>query len=181
MAAGVPSPNGGKEPKPADFIHPFPRYTAVTIEDDKAMKLTHISMVARDADKMSAFYTAVFGCEEYRSPRTLSGEAVSRGNGQPNSEIYSIWLKFPAQEKPFFELLEYKSSTDRPEPQVDEHGFRHLSFETNDIQTTITKIFEAGGSRLGEITNFGTTDEPFLIVYVRDCEGNILELEQPPF
>ena len=43
----------------------------------------------------------------------------------------------------------------------------------------MTAIFEAGGSQLGEITNFGTADEPFLIVYVRDYEGNILELEQP--
>lgn len=142
------------------------------------MKLVHISMVARDADKLSAFYKAVFGCMEHRPPRTLTGEAVSRGNGLPNSVIYSIWLKFPAQEKPFLELLEYKSSTNRPEPRVDELGLSHLSFEVKDIETTMTNIFETGGSPLGEITNFGTTDNPFLIVYVRDCEGNILELEQ---
>lgn len=144
------------------------------------MKLAHISIAARDADKLSAFYIAVFKCEQCRSPKTLSGEAVSRGNGLPNSEIYSIWLRFPKQEKPFLELLEYKSSVTRNEPCVDEHGFRHLSFETADIHATMTTIFEAGGTRLGEITNFGTTNRPFLIVYLRDCEGNILELEQPP-
>ncbi|MBL4784481.1 MAG: hypothetical protein JKY49_03540 [Cohaesibacteraceae bacterium] len=43
----------------------------------------------------------------------------------------------------------------------------------------MSKILEAGGSSIGEITNFGTTDNPFLIVYMRDCEGNVLELEQP--
>lgn len=144
------------------------------------MKLAHISITARDADKLSAFYSAVFGCEQCRSHKTLSGEAVSRGNGLPNSVIYSIWLKFPAQEKPFLELLEYKCSPDRLEPRVDELGLCHLSVEVDDIQATMAKVFEAGGSQLGETTNFGTPDKPFLIVYVRDCEGNILELEQPP-
>jgi predicted enzyme related to lactoylglutathione lyase len=142
------------------------------------MKFAHISIAARNADKLSAFYTKVFDCEELRPPRTLSGEAVSRGNGLPNSIIYSIWLKFPDQKMPFLELLEYKSSVDRPEPRVDEIGISHLAFQLNDIQTTMADIVKAGGSALGEVTNFGTADEPFLIVYMRDCEGNILELEQ---
>ncbi|MCQ0090236.1 VOC family protein [Roseovarius sp. M141] len=143
------------------------------------MKLAHISITARSADRLSAFYTNVFGCEEMRPPRTLSGEAVSRGNGLPRSVIYSIWLRFPDQETPFLELLEYESSDDRLEPGVDEIGISHLSFQLDNIQSIMTNIVKAGGSTVGEITNFGTIEEPFLIVYMRDCEGNILELEQP--
>lgn len=142
------------------------------------MKLAHVCLVARDADKLSAFYSAVFGCEELRPPRTLSGDVVSRGNGLPDCVIYSIWLRFPGQEKPFLELHEYESSKDRAEPSVDALGIGHLSVEVEDVRSTMTKVLEAGGKALGEITNFGTIDAPFLIVYVRDCEGNILELEQ---
>lgn len=143
------------------------------------MKLAHISIAARSADRLAAFYTDVFDCEEMRPPRTLSGEVVSRGNGLPNSVIYSIWLRLPDQKTPFLELLEYESSADRVEPRVDEIGLSHLAFQLVDIASTMTNILKAGGTALGEITNFGTADEPFLIVYMRDCEGNILELEQP--
>jgi predicted enzyme related to lactoylglutathione lyase len=143
------------------------------------MKLAHISIAARSADRLAAFYAGVFGCAEIRPPRTLSGEVVSRGNGLPNSVIYSIWLKFLDQETPFLELLEYKSSVDCVEPKVDEIGLSHLAFQVADIASTMTTILKAGGKALGEITNFGTADEPLLIVYMRDCEGTILELEQP--
>ena len=142
------------------------------------MKLAHISITARDADKLCAFYIAVFDCKLRRPPRRLSGEAVSKGNGLPGSEIYSIWLNFPAWDMPFLEILEYKSSSDRPAPNINERGYGHLSFMIDDIHETMSKILDAGGSKLGEITNFGTAEKPFLIVYLRDCEGNILELEQ---
>jgi hypothetical protein len=56
----------------------------------------HLSRpAARDAETLAAFYVNVFKCEHLREPKVLSGEKVSRGNGLPNSEIYSIWLKFP--------------------------------------------------------------------------------------
>lgn len=143
------------------------------------MKLAHICLVARDADQLAAFYKNVFRCEYHRAPRVISGEKVSRGNGLPNAEIYSIWLKLPDHDRPFIEIHEHKITHHRPQPRVNEPGFGHLCFETGDISAALTAIIEAGGSPLGEITNFGSAERPFLIVYARDPEGNILELEQP--
>lgn len=144
------------------------------------MRLAHISITARDADRLSAFYRDVLGYEIHRPPRTLTGEAVAKGNGLPGCEIYSIWLKLPAQDGPFLELLEYSTGRDSPAPAVDRPGFSHLSFATEDIRETVRAVLDHGGSAVGEITNFGTAERPFPIVYMRDCEGNILELEQPP-
>ena len=62
---------------------------------------------------------------------------------------------------------------------VNEPGFAHLSFETDDINAALAATIDAGGAPLGEVTDFGSDDSPFLIVYLRDPEGNILELEQP--
>ncbi|AJD46317.1 hypothetical protein RGR602_PC02298 (plasmid) [Rhizobium gallicum bv. gallicum R602sp] len=39
-------------------------------------------------------------------------------------------------------------------------------------------IASAGGAQIGEVTDFGTADKPFLIAYARDPEGNLLEPEQ---
>lgn len=143
------------------------------------MKILHVSVVARDANILSAFYKTVFGCVDRRPPTTLSGEKVSRGNGPPNARIYSIWLALPDAKGPFLEILEYSNTHDRPQPRVNEPGFGHLSFEVKNIKATLAEVLNAGGKPLGKVTDFGTVNRPCLIVYVRDPEGNILELEQP--
>lgn len=143
------------------------------------MNLTHINIVARDAKKLAQFYKAIFKCDYAREPRVLTGPKVSRGNGLPNSELLSIWLKFPGCDTPFLELHEHKVSHPRAFPKVNEPGFGHLSFQVADIRKVTSEIIDAGGEPLGEITDFGGPDEPLLIVYIRDPEGNILELEQP--
>lgn len=142
------------------------------------MKLAHINLVARNAEALAAFYVNVFKCEHLREPKVLSGEKVSRGNGLPNSEIYSIWLKFPDCDAPFLEIHEHKVTHDRKRPRVNEPGFGHISFQMGDISAGLSEIIAAGGTQVGEIVDFGTAAKPFLIAYARDPEGNILELEQ---
>lgn len=142
------------------------------------MKLAHINLVARDAEALAAFYVNVLKCEPLREPRMLSGEKVGRGNGIENCEIYSIWLKFPALDRPFLEIHEHKVVHDRGQPRVNEPGFGHLSFQMDDIRAVLSEIVQAGGRQIGDITDFGTKDQPYLIAYARDPEGNILELEQ---
>ena len=113
-----------------------------------------------------------------RLPKTLSGEKVSRGNGLPDVDIYSVWLKLPGSDGPFLELLQYEKMPDRPLPQVNAPGYGHIAFEIQDIDRTIAAILQSGGQKIGEITNFGSTEAPVLLIYMRDPEGNILELEQ---
>ncbi|MGF6255366.1 hypothetical protein [Ensifer sp. LBL] len=102
---------------------------------------------------------------------------MGKGNGLANCEIYSIWLKFPALDRPFLEIHQHKVMHDRGEPRVNEPGFGHLSFHMDDIRV-LSEIIHAGGSQIGDITYFGTQDQPYLIAYARNPEGNILELEQ---
>lgn len=142
------------------------------------MKLSHINIVARDAETLAAFYVNVFKCEYLRAPKVLSGEKVSRGNGLPGSEIYSIWLSLPDCDAPFLEIHEHTVTHDRKQPRVNEPGFGHLSFQMGDVGAVLAAVIEAGGAQIGEITDFGSEDKPFLIAYARDPEGNILELEQ---
>ncbi|KQW58555.1 MULTISPECIES: VOC family protein [Ensifer] len=142
------------------------------------MKLAHINLVARNAEALAAFYMNVMKCESLREPKMVSGEKVSRGNGISNSEIYTIWLTFPELERPFLEIHEHKVTHDRDQPRVNEPGFGHLSFQMEDISVVLAEIIQAGGAQIGEITDFGTPDKPFLIAYARDPEGNVLELEQ---
>ena len=143
------------------------------------MRLLHVSLTARNADDLSAFYKGVFGFVEKRAPKRLSGEAVSRGNGLPENDIYSIWLTLPADSGPFLEIMEYADTAHRSRPAVNDPGYGHIAFEVCDLNETIEQVLRFGGALQGQITNFGTKERPHLIVYARDNEGNILELEQP--
>ncbi|MGV2052192.1 VOC family protein [Agrobacterium sp. 22-209-1] len=144
------------------------------------MRLAHINLVARDAKSLATFYVNVMKCDVLREPKTLSGEKVSRGNGLSDSEILTIWLKFPGLEWPFLEIHEHRVTLHRDLPRVNEPGFGHLAFQMEDINNALSHIIEAGGAQIGQITDFGTPGMPYLIAYARDPEGNVLELEQRP-
>ena len=144
------------------------------------MRLAHINLVARDVEALAGFYVNVMKCDVLRELKILSGEHVSRGNGLSNSEIRSIWLKFPGLEQPFLELHEHIVTHPRDQPRVNEPGFGHLAFQIEDVSSTLSNIINAGGKQIGQITDFGTPEMPHLIAYARDPEGNVLELEQRP-
>ncbi len=142
------------------------------------MKFGHVNIVARDTDRLADFYIRVFGCRDRVPRRTMSGEDVSRGNGVPNSEIYVARLSLPGVEGLFLEIFQYRDFLDRPSPAVNQPGYGHMAFEVEDINASIDAVIEAGGTRLGEITDLGTSEAPVLCIYLRDPEGNVLELEQ---
>lgn len=142
------------------------------------MRLQHINLTARDADRLAAFYRDAFQFKERRPPKRLCGDIVSRGNGLPNSEIYVIWLSISDGDGPFIEIMEYAETVERLRPLVNEPGYGHVAFEVFDLNETVRNVLKFGGVLQGEITNFGTAEEPVLIVYVRDPEGNIIELEE---
>lgn len=141
-------------------------------------RLLHISLTARDAPLLAAFYSNVFGFSERRAPTVMSGPRVSRGNGLPGSNILSIWLNMADPTGPFLEILQYTLSVEAPRPAVNAPGFGHLAFAVDGLDERLARLIQAGGSMQGKITDFGTPDRPSRIVYCRDPEGNILELEE---
>ena len=142
------------------------------------MKFGHVSMVACDADLLADFYKSVFGCEDTCPRWTMSGEHISRGNGLPGCEIYAAWLSLPGVERPFLEIFQYKTTEPRPTPAVNQPGYGHICFQVDDIHGAVDAVLKAGGAALGQVTRLGSADAPVLCVYVRDPEGNIVELEQ---
>ena len=143
------------------------------------MKFGHVSMVARDTDRLAEFYKTVFGCEDTVPRWTMSGERIARGIGMADCEIYAAWLSLPGAERPFLEIFQYASIEERPAPPVNQPGYGHICFQVDDIHAALDAVLRAGGSPLGEVTELGTKEAPVLCVYVRDPEGNVVELEQP--
>lgn len=75
--------------------------------------------------------------------------------------------------------IDIPSVANRRVTAVNDLGFGHLVFEVCDLYQTIKEVQRFRGGLQGEVTNLGTEERPHLIVYARDTEDNILELEQP--
>lgn len=142
------------------------------------MRLAHVSLTARDADRLAQFYRDAFGLVDRRPPKQLFGEYVARGSGLPNANIRSIWLCFPDFPRPFLEILGYTP----PEPvnprAVNAPGWGHIALAVGDLRATLDGVLRLGGRLQGEITTLGGPDRAFEVVYLRDPEGNVIELEQ---
>jgi len=142
------------------------------------VRINHVSLTARDAEWLAAFYHAVFGFEDRRPPRRLAGETVSRGNGLPDIGVQSFWLHLPEAPQCFLEILQYDVARERPISAVNATGLGHIALVVVDIRRTYSAILQHGGAKQGEITDLGSPERSILVVYARDPEGNILELEQ---
>jgi len=64
-------------------------------------------------------------------------------------------------------------------PGVNRSGFAHIAFGVNDVDQALQAVITAGGSTLGEVVTTQVDDVGFLrVVYARDPEGNIIELQK---
>lgn len=142
------------------------------------MRLAHLCLVARDADLIAEFYRSAFGFSDMGPAKRLSGERVSRGAGLPDAQILSIRLALPGTDGPYLEIHQYSSTVERGRPPVNATGYGHMALVVDDIHAAIGRVMQSGGMMQGEPVDLGTAEAPSLAVYMRDPEGNLVELEQ---
>ena len=144
-------------------------------------RFSHANIVSPEPERLAAFYTAVLGCEQSGPVRELAGEWLARGMGLPGARVHGCHLTLPGLEGDHLPTLEIFSLDEiRPtETDVTQAGLMHLSFSVDDIDATIERFLAEGGSMQGErshavVTGVGTA----YFAYMRDPEGNIVELQQ---
>lgn len=98
--------------------------------------------------------------------------------GLTGVHIRSIWLSMPGQDEVFLELFEFVSPDDHSIGYANTPGYAHMAIDVMDLVAACAAILRAGGSPLGEITDLGTDEIPYRAVYMRDPEGNIIELAE---
>jgi glyoxylase I family protein len=145
-----------------------------------AVRYHHTNIVARDPERLGAFYVEVFGCVRTGQDRDLGGEWLERGTGLPGARVRGFHLRLPGHgdEGPTVEIFSLDEMTDRIPSVVNRPGLMHVAFSVDDIHATLERFVKAGGSKLGEPVEApaarGVPRAGF--VYARDPEGNIVEL-----
>lgn len=139
---------------------------------------THTNLIARDWKRLAGFYQEVFGCEPVPPERDLSGPWLEAGTGVSGAHLRGIHLRLPGG-APTLEIFQYDTAPEVGLPVANQPGFMHLAFRVEDIDEAVAAILAAGGSRLGEHVRRDVPGVGILaFAYVRDPEGNILELQR---
>jgi predicted enzyme related to lactoylglutathione lyase len=142
-------------------------------------KYVHTNLVARDWRLLARFYQDVFGCVPVPPERDFSGPDLEAGTGVPGARLQGVHLRLPGQgpEGPTLEVFQY-SELDDSEPAVNRPGFAHIAFSVASVEDARAEVLLHGGSAVGDIVTLTTTTGSRVTwCYVRDPEGNVVELQ----
>jgi catechol 2,3-dioxygenase-like lactoylglutathione lyase family enzyme len=144
-------------------------------------KYVHTNLTCRDWRGLARFYCEVFGCRPKPPERDLSGEWLDRLTSIEDAHLTGIHLSLPGygNEGPTLEIFSYDNMVDASLPVVNEPGFGHLAFSVADVEEALAVLLAHGGSAVGGVTATVVPDVGTLrVVYARDPEGNIIEIQR---
>lgn len=143
-------------------------------------KYVHTNLVARDWRSLVVFYQRVFGCVPVPPERDFQGSLLEAGTGVPGARLTGMHLRLPGwgDAGPTLEIFHYDPLIDAAETSVNRPGFGHIAFEVPDVRAARETVLMEGGHSVGEVVTLLVADGRRVTwCYVRDPEGNILELQ----
>lgn len=140
----------------------------------------HVNLIAADWRKLAAFYCEVFGCVPVGMPRDLKGEALERGTGLSNAQLQGVHLRLPGhgEDGPTLEIFTYGLNDAVGPGMPNRSGFGHIAFMVDDVAAAQARVLAAGGKAHGEIVTTAANGKRVTWIYLRDPEGNLLELQR---
>ena len=129
---------------------------------------------------LAAFYQDVLGCVPVPPERDLKGPVLEAGTGVRGAELRGMHLRLPgfSSEGPTLEIFEYSEPAPGPKPAVNRPGLAHLAFSVPSVAEAQELVLAHGGTAVGEIVTLATANGAEVTwCYVRDPEGNIVELQ----
>ncbi len=143
-------------------------------------KYVHTNLIATNWRKLADFYCRVFGCYLVPPERDYRGDDLDRGTGLTKAHLYGAHLRLPGygEDGPTLEIYSYEPLAPSQPVAVNQPGFGHIAFEVDDVTQAYETVIANGGQTVGEIVTLTTSaGRHVTFCYVRDPEGNILELQ----
>jgi predicted enzyme related to lactoylglutathione lyase len=144
-------------------------------------KYVHTNLVTANWKELAEFYIKVFGCKRKPPERKLRGEWLDNLTSIRNARIEGMHLSLPGYGKdgPTLEIFQYSRMKGTKAPSVNQPGFGHIAFAVTDVKAALARVKRHGGSAVGSLIS--TTIEGvghIEVVYARDPEGNVVELQK---
>jgi len=143
-------------------------------------KYVHTNLTARDWRALVHFYCDVFGCMPKLPERDISGVWLDALTGLSSAHLQGVHLVLPgfSGDGPTLEIFSYDEMIPAAKAVANEPGFGHIAFSVADVELAMRAVLAAGGGAVGEYVETKVAGVGILkVVYARDPEGNIVELQ----
>ena len=143
-------------------------------------RYVHTNLVARDFRALAGFYQDVFGCVVVPPERNYRADELEKSTGVEGVGLEGAHMRLPGHgdNGPTLEIFQYSQQVQTARPSVINPGFAHIAFAVKDVVAAQSEVLRNGGSTVGEVTTVMTSDQRRVKwCYVRDPEGNIIELQ----
>ena len=148
----------------------------------KIKRFRHVALIVKDMNTILDFYTTVFGCMIKRDFE-IDSEEFQKGIGIENGSARCVHLILPNSDVEI-ELFQFY----HPVPiavskqQINDLGIRHFSLIIDNMDEAICELKLKGVELHSEPIRFEKPKEikGFCFVYIKDPEGNIIELNELP-
>ena len=144
-------------------------------------KYVHTNLIARDWKKLVRFYTEVFGYETKGPERDMSGAWLDSVTSLRNAHLTGVHLRLLGygEDGPTLEIFSYDELVELGMPVANQCGFAHIAFAVDDVDQALEAVIAAGGGTVGRVATTQVDGVGALrVVYARDPEGNIVELQK---
>ncbi len=143
-------------------------------------RYVHTNLIARDWQRLADFYINVFGCVLAPPVRHYDGPDIAAGTAVPGIVLDGAHLRLPGygEDGPTLEIFHYAPQQASPQSVPNQTGFGHIAFGVDNVTRACEAVLAAGGSMVGEVVrSFAPGKGNVEWAYVRDPEGNIVELQ----
>ena len=97
------------------------------------------------------------------------------------AHIHGVHLLLPGYDKegPTLEVFQYSPKRSKKLPAINMPGFAHIAFAVRNVRQMLQKVERNGGSKVGKLISASIEGVGQIeVVYARDPEGNIIELQK---
>lgn len=141
--------------------------------------VNHVGLTVSSLDRALAFYRDVLGLDVVLQ-QEKEGGYLAAITGYPGAHVRMAQLEAPAGER--IELFEYAEPMGSGRPlEPFNVGITHVCLVVDDIRAAHRRLVEAGAEPFSEPVQLDTgANAGGWDLYVRDPDGIVLELFQPP-
>ena len=146
----------------------------------RGTRYVHTNLIARDWKRLARFYEDVFGCVPVPPERNLSGAEMEAGTAVPGARLRGMHMRLPGPGPggPTLEIFEYSEPAADVPSVPNRPGFAHIAFAVDSVADAREYVLAHGGSAVGDVVTVAVSPAARVTwCYVRDPEGNIVELQ----
>jgi catechol 2,3-dioxygenase-like lactoylglutathione lyase family enzyme len=144
-------------------------------------RFAHVNLIADDWRRLGRFYEDVLGCVRVLPERRLEGDGLAAATGVAGAKIQGAHLRLPGYggAGPTLEIFQYDPRLAGPPAAANQRGWGHVAFAVEDVEAVREAVLAAGGNSVGQVVTLEVSESRAVtFAYVRDPEGNIIELQK---